>query len=121
MTGPTVEQALDELDGLAAVEHALMVEYLSIYYAIMPPRDATGSAAASGPVSEAALTLARAEMRHLHSANRTLTQAGRPAQVGRAATIDVAGSPTAFRKSMWPKAWPVSASDVSRKRPPISG
>ena len=35
--------------------------------------------------------------------------------------MPVAGSPTVFMKSMWPKAWPVSASDVSRNRPPISG
>ncbi len=95
MTGLTVAQALDELDQLATVEHALMVEYLTIYYALMPPRDATGPPAASGPASEAALTLARTEMRHLHFANGTLTRAGRPTQVGRAASIDVAGTPTA--------------------------
>src|SRR5437016_4278115 len=33
----------------------------------------------------------------------------------------VTGSPTSFRKSRCPKAWPVSASDVSRKSPPTSG
>src|SRR5262249_42075740 len=33
----------------------------------------------------------------------------------------VTGSPTLFRKSMWPKAWPVSASEASRKTPPIAG
>lgn len=95
VSGLTVAEALDELDRLATVEHALMVEYLSIYYALMPPMDAAGPAAASGPASEAALTLAKAEMRHLHVANGTLTRAGRPAQIGRAASIDLAGSPTA--------------------------
>src|SRR5437899_5045583 len=33
----------------------------------------------------------------------------------------VTGSPTSFRKSRCPKAWPVSASAVSLKRPAMSG
>src|SRR5437016_12141237 len=33
----------------------------------------------------------------------------------------VAGSPTSFRKSRWPKAWPVSASAVSLNSPATSG
>src|SRR3954465_15880292 len=94
MSGLSKEQGLDELDRLATLEHALMIEYLSIYYALMPPKDAIGPGAASGPASEAALALARTEMRHLHLANRTLTQAGRPAQVGRGPSIDLAGTPT---------------------------
>ena len=35
--------------------------------------------------------------------------------------LSVAGSPAGFRKSRWPCACPVSASAVSRNRPPTSG
>jgi hypothetical protein len=83
----TREQALDELDVLATVEHALVVEYLSVSYALMPPPNATAPAPAASAAAGAARGLAEREMRHLHQVNGALTRAGRAVQVGRASSI----------------------------------
>jgi len=90
---PSREQSLDELDFVATVEHALIVEFLSIYCAlgegIPPDGHPLGSVEAA---AEVAHRLALREMRHLHQVNRALGAAGRPVQVGRASSIEWSGS-----------------------------
>src|SRR5215207_2209120 len=84
------EQVLDELEFLATVEHALIVEYLSVCCALghdlaaeeggaTTPQGRLAAGAASG--------LAQGQMFHLKGVNRALVAAGRPAQLGRAALI----------------------------------
>jgi hypothetical protein len=75
---------LEELDSLAAVEHSLIIEYLLIHSVLghdaAPP--STGQAAGT------AFGMATREMRHLHQLNQVLTNARRPAQLGRSRAID---------------------------------
>jgi hypothetical protein len=85
---PSHEQALDELEFLASVEHALCVEFVLIYCALghnLQPAGAAGQqmAAAAGE----ARSLAEIQMRHLRRVNQVLTGAGRPPQLGRATHI----------------------------------
>jgi hypothetical protein len=82
---------LDELDSLAAVEHSLIIEYLLIHSVL-------GHDSAPASTSQAAGTawgMATREMRHLHQLNQVLTNAGRPAQLGRSQAID-GGFPAAI-------------------------
>ena len=84
------QQVLDELQFLATVEHALIVEYLSVCCAFghdLGP-DEGGAATQQGrDVAEAAFNLAAGEMFHLKAVNSFLVDAGRPAQLGRATRL----------------------------------
>lgn len=83
-------QVLDELDLLATIEHALVVEYLSVGCALGHdlaaeeggPATTEGSAAAG-----AAFALATDQMFHLRRVNVALVDAGRSTQLGRADAI----------------------------------
>jgi hypothetical protein len=89
------EDVLDELDYLATVEHALVVEYLSLYCVfgegLLPAEAGT---LRPGELSAAEIVdgLAQREMRHLRRVNGVLVRAGRRAQVGRASSIGAAGA-----------------------------
>lgn len=88
------EQVLDELAFLATVEHALIVEYLSVYCALGYDLDAGEGGATTQQCSDAATTassLAQGEMFHLRGVTLGLLAAGeQPAQMGRAASISSA-------------------------------
>jgi len=86
----TREQVLDDLEFLATCEHALIVEYLSVCCALGHDLPADEGGAWTEPAREAAdaaSILAQGEMFHLKGINRGLIEAGRSAQLGRAATI----------------------------------
>ena len=89
------EQLLDEIDFLATVEHALVVEYLSLY-CVFGEQLLPAEAAASPPLLPGAADmvhgLAVSEMRHLHQLNQLLVLEGRSAQVGRASSIGPPGA-----------------------------
>jgi Ferritin-like len=68
---------LTHLDELAAIEHALCVEYLLVQYALGPDADLAGTFEA----------LAQDEMRHLHGANRFLVCIGREPRLDRATRL----------------------------------
>lgn|SRR5439155_4918638 len=101
------DEALRELDALATVEHALLVEYLRVS-CVLGDGDGTAPpnprvAAASGD----AFDLAVSAMKQLHRINTALTLAGWPPQVGRAAAIRTeAGVELAFG--------PLSRADLDR-------
>jgi len=85
----TREQVLDELGDLAAVAHALCVEYLFMECAL-----GHGAGSAAGPpppqaaeAAAAAHSLAVGQMRRLRAINHLLTLAGRDAELGRAAEL----------------------------------
>jgi hypothetical protein len=86
----TREQVLDELDFLATVEHALIVEYLSVQCAL-----GHDLAAEQGGATTEALrglahdlgNLAVSQMRHFKNVNRALVDGDRPVQVERAGSI----------------------------------
>jgi len=87
------EQVLAELDFLAKVEHALIVEYLSVYCALGYDLDAGEGGATTQQGSDAAATassLAQDEMSHLKGVNLALFAAKRPAQMERADSISSA-------------------------------
>jgi hypothetical protein len=86
------DQVLDELTELAAVEHAVIAEYLQIAYVLghRLPDPAPGPA---GPViadtAQKILSMAQfVEMKHLKLVNEFLVASGRPAQLGQAVGID---------------------------------
>jgi len=84
------EHVLAELDALASVEHALLIEYLLIHAALghdLLPADAGETADRVAAAAATASMLAQGQMRLLMRVNRGLTTAGRPAQVGRAVVI----------------------------------
>ena len=90
----TREQALAELEQLAAIEHALIVEYLSVSCVLGHDLDA----AEGGPTSPegrdgaaAAFALAQIEMFHLAAVVRALVSVGRPVPLARASVISTAG------------------------------
>jgi hypothetical protein len=89
--GPrTREQVLDELDFLATVEHALIVEYLSVQCALghnLLPEHGGATTDDLRTLAHDIGNLAIEQMRHLKSVNRALTDGGRPAQVGRPDSI----------------------------------
>ena len=80
----TREKVLDELAGLAAIEHALCVDYLLVHYAL---QTATGSAPAQDAAQKAFSMAQDAEMHHLARVNRLLVASGRPPVVDRAAQV----------------------------------
>lgn len=89
--GPlTREQVLDDLEFLATVEHALVVEYLSVCCALghdLPAEDGGASTDQGREAAGTASSLALGAMFHLKGVNRFLVDAGRSAQLGRAASI----------------------------------
>jgi hypothetical protein len=78
---PSRDQALDALDALATVEHALLVEYLCVYCAL------GHDGGKAGPAAQVAFGLSLRAMKQLRRVNRVLVAAGRPAQVGRASGV----------------------------------
>jgi hypothetical protein len=97
-SGPplTSDQVLNELDVLATVEHALIVEYLTVQCALgytLAPGD-------GGPVAQPAIdaasvagNLAQGAMFSLAGLNGLLIQAGRSPEMGRASSISSASVP----------------------------
>ena len=87
----TREQVLDELEYLAKVEHALVIECLSVCYALGYDLGPDEGGPTTGPGSEAAgaaMSLARnTEMFHLEDLNLALIHASRPTQMDWAASI----------------------------------
>jgi hypothetical protein len=84
------ESVLDELEVLATIEHALIVEYLSICCALGHDLDAQDG----GPTTDrgraaaaAAAQLAQAEMTHFRDINRALVNSERSARLDRAERI----------------------------------
>jgi hypothetical protein len=93
----TREQVLDELEFLARVEHALVVECLSVCYALGYDLGADEGGPTTGPGSEAAgaaMSLARnTEMFHLDDLDIALIHANRSAQLDYAASIPGGAGP----------------------------
>ncbi len=86
----TREQVLNELEFLAQVEHALIVEYLSVSCALGCELEAVEGGATSSQgrdASEAAASLAQTEMRHLKNICNALVEAGQTPTLGRASSI----------------------------------
>ena len=87
----TEEAVLDELEFLATVEHALIVEYLTASYALgYGLDDASAGGTTAGTVSDAAnafSNLAQTEMAHLRRINFALAGVGRDARMDRAARL----------------------------------
>jgi hypothetical protein len=86
----TQETLLTELEFLATVEHALIVEYLSVCCALGYELEASEGGATSDQglaAASAASLLAQNQMRHLKNVNRVLVNAGREPQVGRATSL----------------------------------
>jgi hypothetical protein len=86
------DQVLDELTELAAVEHAVIAEYLQIAYVLghRLPDPAPGPAgSAIADAAQKILSMAQfVEMKHLKLVNEFLVASGRPAQLGQAVGID---------------------------------
>jgi hypothetical protein len=83
-------EVLVELGRLASVEHALVVEYLSVRCALGHDLDADEGGAATAPGRDAADTassLAIGDMFRLRRINDALVSAGQLAELGRAASI----------------------------------
>jgi len=87
----TREQILDELDVLAKVEHALIVEYLSVQCALghdLPAEQGGATTDALHNLATDVGNLAVSQMRHFKNVNRALVDGGRSVQVERADSID---------------------------------
>jgi hypothetical protein len=86
------DRVLDELTELAAVEHAVIAEYLQIAYVLGHglPDPAPGPAGpAIADAAQKILSMAQfVEMKHLKLVNEFLVASGRPAQLGQAVGID---------------------------------
>lgn len=83
-------QVLDELERLATVEHALVVEYLSVCYALGHDLEADEGGATTSQgrnAASAASILALGDMIHLKRISNVLVAAGRFAELGRATSI----------------------------------
>src|SRR4051812_22494139 len=86
----TRDQLLDELEVLAAVEHALVVEWLTVSCALgadLPPEEGGPVTDQAGEAARTAVSLAFAEMRHLSRVCRALVDAGRSPSLDRAVTV----------------------------------
>jgi hypothetical protein len=87
----TRDQILDELAVLATVEHALIVEYLSVQCALghdLPAEQEGATTEALRDLATDVGNLAVSQMRHFKSVNRALVDGGRSLQVQRADSID---------------------------------
>jgi hypothetical protein len=92
MTGEPLrrEQVLNELQFLATVEHALIVEYLSVGCALghdLEPEEGGATTTQGRDAASAASALAVSQMFHLRRVNLGLVDAGRSAQLERATSI----------------------------------
>jgi hypothetical protein len=89
------EQVLDKLEQLADVEHALIVEYLTVSCALghnLSVEEGGATSAAGRDAAGTAANLAMGEMFHLKDICGVLADAGRTPQLGRASSIaDAAG------------------------------
>ena len=86
----TREQVLDQLEVLATIAHALVVEYLSVCCALGHDLEADDGGATTEQGRSAAATassLALDEMFLLKAVNRALIAAGRPARLDRATSV----------------------------------
>ncbi len=86
----TGAQTLDGLERLATVEHALVVEYLSVCYALGHDLEAGEGGATTSQgrdTANAASALAVGDMLHLKQISTVLVAAGRSAELGRATSI----------------------------------
>jgi hypothetical protein len=86
----TADQVLDELEFLATVEHALVVEYLTVSSALGYDLEAADGGATSPQGADAARTassLAQGEMFHVSGIYGALLAAGRSPAFGRATSI----------------------------------
>ncbi|MEO7351803.1 MAG: hypothetical protein ABIW17_07880 [Marmoricola sp.] len=86
----TSDRVLDELELLATVEHAMVVEYLTVSCALghdLEPEEGGATSPQGREAAGVAFNLAQSEMFHLSSINRVLVDAGRSAQLGRASKI----------------------------------
>ena len=91
------EQVLDKLEQLADVEHALIVEYLTVSCALghdLSPEEGGATSDEGRESAGTAMSLAQGEMFHLKDICGALADAGRtPAAAGRASSIaDSAGA-----------------------------
>jgi hypothetical protein len=88
----TSDQVLNELDFLATVEHALIVECLSVHCALghdLKPGDG-GPTPPASDAANLASQLAQGQMSHLRNINTALITARRLPQLGRATSISSA-------------------------------
>ena len=86
----TREQVLDELEVLADIEHALIVEYLSVCCALgheLLEAEGGGTSTQGRDAANTAAGLAQEEMRHLKNICNALVDAGRTPSLGRASSI----------------------------------
>jgi hypothetical protein len=86
----TRDEVLDEVDFLASVEHALVVEYLSVCCAFghdLERQDGGAATEQGRAAAGTAAVLAIGEMFHLKGVNRGLLGAGRSPQLGRAVSV----------------------------------
>jgi hypothetical protein len=94
----TREQVLEELDLLATIEHALVVEYLWVEcllgHDLPPPNGAVDPRV--GAAAQAAFDCAMRSMRRLRRINGSLTLAARPPQLGRATALATGGAAIEF-------------------------
>jgi hypothetical protein len=92
----TRDQVLDELEFLATVEHALIVEYLTVCCALGHDLDADQGGPTTDEGREAAgvaFSLAVHEMSHLRTISFALIAAGREARLDRAFSISSGSGP----------------------------
>jgi hypothetical protein len=98
------DEIIARLRSLAAVEHALAIEYLYAYYSLaLPPTrppEAAGPASRVWTAGEDIFQVALDEMRHLRAVNEILTELGQPPALQRAAIIgeDFDNDGKAFRR-----------------------
>ena len=86
----TRDQVLDQLEELARVEHALIVEYLTVSCALghnLRAEEGGGTSAEGREAASTAASLAQNEMFHLKDICRALVAAGRSPDLGRASSI----------------------------------
>jgi hypothetical protein len=85
------EQALDELELLAGVEHALVVEHLTLQCVFghddLPAEEGGPATPEAMAAAEAASNLAMTEMFHLKNLGVALAEAGRRVLLGRATSV----------------------------------
>ncbi|HMG41141.1 MAG TPA: hypothetical protein VK611_07410 [Acidimicrobiales bacterium] len=87
---PTRDQVLDELELLAGVEHALVVEHLTLCCVLghdLAAEDGGPTTPEGAAAADAARSLAIQEMFHLKQVSLTLAAAGRPVGLDRATSI----------------------------------
>jgi hypothetical protein len=86
----TIDQLLDELDLLATVEHAMIIDYLVSACVLGHGLEQVGATAMSSQAQQAASAyqnLAQSEMFHLKGTSAGLVAAGRDLTMGRASSI----------------------------------